>query len=200
MSGNPVRPEFLHTEVPNLQGARKVLIFGGSQGVHAINMAMVEAAPHLARTSNRPSITHQTGERDLAMVRDGYAAAGLDARVEPFIQNMAEEMTGANLIVSRAGSTTLAEIAACGRASILIPLPTATDDHQRKNAQALAASRRRGSAGSTRPDRRHTRHPHRPPGGRWAERWAMAEKVRTFAKPEAAATIVDRVLQLAKRA
>jgi UDP-N-acetylglucosamine--N-acetylmuramyl-(pentapeptide) pyrophosphoryl-undecaprenol N-acetylglucosamine transferase len=199
VSGNPVRPEFLRT-FPEQPGARKVLIFGGSQGAHAINMAMVEAAPHLARTSIRPAITHQTGERDLAMVRDGYAAAGLDARVEPFIQNMAEEMIGANLIVSRAGSTTLAEIAACGRASILIPLPTATDDHQRKNAQALANAGaadlldQRDLTGDT-----LARHiVHSLDDGE--KRQGMAVAVRAFAKPEAAATIVDRVLQLAGRA
>ena len=76
VSGNPVRPEFLHVETEPA-GARKVLIFGGSQGAHAINMAMVEAAPHLVRAARALAITHQTGERDLAVVRDGYRAAGL---------------------------------------------------------------------------------------------------------------------------
>ena len=122
-----------------------MLIFGGSQGAHAINMAMVEAAPHLVRAARALAITHQTGERDLAVVRDGYRAAGLvapmfEVTVEPFIQNMDEEMKRANLIVARAGSTTLAEIAASRRAALLIPLPTAADDHQRKNARALATA------------------------------------------------------------
>ncbi len=144
VSGNPVRPEFLRVE-SEPAGARKVLIFGGSQGAHAINMAMVEAAPHLVRAARALAITHQTGERDLAVVRDGYRAAGLvapmfEVTVEPFIQNMDEEMKRANLIVARAGSTTLAEIAASQRAALLIPLPTAADDHQRKNARALATA------------------------------------------------------------
>jgi UDP-N-acetylglucosamine--N-acetylmuramyl-(pentapeptide) pyrophosphoryl-undecaprenol N-acetylglucosamine transferase len=198
VSGNPVRPEFLHTE-DEPKGARKVLIFGGSQGAHAINMAMVEAAPHLAHASAPVAITHQTGERDLEMVRARYHAAGVDARVDAFIQNMDEEMSGANVIVSRAGSTTLAEIAACGRAAILIPLPTATDDHQRKNAEALA------NVGAAEVLDQRTLTPTTlashivslmDDGER---RGKMARMVRTFAKPDAAATIADRVLELAGR-
>lgn len=198
VSGNPVRPEFLHTE-DEPAGARKVLIFGGSQGAHAINMAMVEAAPHLAQARPPLAITHQTGERDVAMVRDRYAAAGLEARVDPFIQNMDEEMKGANLVVSRAGSTTLAEIAACGRAAILIPLPTATDDHQRKNAQALAEHGaatlldQQGLTGETLATRILTLV------NDARQRQTMAAAVRRFAKPDAAATIVNRLLQLAGR-
>jgi UDP-N-acetylglucosamine--N-acetylmuramyl-(pentapeptide) pyrophosphoryl-undecaprenol N-acetylglucosamine transferase len=198
VSGNPVRPEFLRTE-DEPRGARKVLIFGGSQGAHAINLAMVEAAPHLAHASSPVAITHQTGERDLEMVRERYRAAGVDARVDAFIQNMDEEMTRANVIVSRAGSTTLAEIAACGRAAILIPLPTATDDHQRKNAQALADV----GAADILDQRTMT-------GDTLAtailtlmdddrKRGEMARAVRTLAKPDAAATIVNRLLALAGR-
>jgi UDP-N-acetylglucosamine--N-acetylmuramyl-(pentapeptide) pyrophosphoryl-undecaprenol N-acetylglucosamine transferase len=195
VSGNPVRPAFLHTH-DEPRGARKVLVFGGSQGAHAINVAMVEAAPYLARATPRLALTHQTGERDLRLVQEGYRATGLDVRVEPFIQQMDEEMTSANVIVSRAGSTTLAEIAASGRAAVLIPLPTATDDHQRKNAQALAAV---GAADVL--DQRELT------GGRLAERIlalveddtrraAMARAVRTFARPDAAGVIVDRALAL----
>ena len=154
VSGNPVRPQFLHVG-PEPSGARRVLIFGGSQGAHAINMAVVEAASQLARATLPPQVTHQTGERDLAMVREGLARAGLAARVEPFLDRMDEEMSAANVIVCRAGSTTLAEIAAVGRAAILVPLPTATDDHQRKNAEALVERRRRGAARAARADRGH---------------------------------------------
>jgi UDP-N-acetylglucosamine--N-acetylmuramyl-(pentapeptide) pyrophosphoryl-undecaprenol N-acetylglucosamine transferase len=202
VSGNPVRPEFLRVE-SEPAGAGKVLIFGGSQGAHAINMAMVEAAPHLVRAARALAITHQTGERDLAVVRDGYRAAGLvapmfEVTVEPFIQNMDEEMKRANLIVARAGSTTLAEIAASQRASLLIPLPTAADDHQRKNARALASA---GAAdvldqndlsGETLATRMlallddHER------------RTSMATAVKAFARPDAAQVIVDRMLELVK--
>lgn len=202
VSGNPVRPEFLRVEAEPA-GARKVLIFGGSQGAHAINMAMVEAAPHLVRAARALAITHQTGERDLAVVRDGYRAAGLvapmfEVTVEPFIQTMDEEMKRANLIVARAGSTTLAEIAASQRASLLIPLPTAADDHQRKNARALATAgaadvldqnELTGEALATRmlglleDTERRTK---------------MAAAVKAFARPDAAQVIVDRMLELVK--
>src|SRR5512138_3856736 len=89
VSGNPVRPEFFHGEAYGTHGsppgAARVLVFGGSQGAHAINMAMVEAASRLAAASPGVAITHQTGERDLAVVRDAYRRAGLEARVEPFL-------------------------------------------------------------------------------------------------------------------
>src|SRR5690606_25570800 len=150
VSGNPVRPECFaagdaaaagqqaYDEQAGPPGAARVLVFGGSQGAHAINVAMVEAASRLAAAVPPLAITHQTGERDLEMVREGYRRAGLAARVEPFLFAMDREMKAADLVVCRAGATTLAELTAAGRASILVPLPTATDDHQRKNAEALA--------------------------------------------------------------
>ena len=97
-------------------GPPRVLIFGGSQGAHAINVAMVEAAPQLAAHAGGLAITHQTGERDLELVRDGYRRAGLEARVEPFLFAMDREMKAADLVVCRAGATTLAELTAAGRA------------------------------------------------------------------------------------
>src|SRR5919107_127461 len=146
VAGNPVRPEFLSVGArPSGDGSdagdetrlAKVLIFGGSQGAHAINVAMVEAAPRLAADGG-VDITHQTGERDVELVRRGYADAGLPARVEPFLYAMDREMKRADVVISRAGATTIAELTAAGRASILIPLPTAADDHQKKNAEVLA--------------------------------------------------------------
>ncbi len=198
VSGNPVRPQFLRT-VPETAGARKVLIFGGSQGSHAINMAVVEAAPELARAHPPLALTHQTGERDVELVRTGLERAGLRARVEPFIEDMGEEMRSANVIVCRAGSTTLAELAAVGRAALLVPLPTAADDHQRANARALAEAGaaevldERDLSGTTlaarlvalvEDDDRRER---------------MASAVTQFARPEAARIIVDRVLALVER-
>ena len=122
---------------------RRVLVFGGSQGARAINDAMVEAAGRLAAAVPPIELTHQTGERDVERVKAAYEAAGLRARVEPFLHEMEREMASADLVVSRAGATTLAELTAAGKAAVLIPLPTATDDHQRKNAEALV---RRGAA------------------------------------------------------
>ena len=199
VAGNTVRPEFLSPgELPPESGSRtRVLIFGGSQGAHAINVAMVEAAPRLAADGGL-DITHQTGERDVALVRRGYADAGLQARVEPFLYAMDREMKQADLVVSRAGATTIAELTAAGRASILIPLPTAADNHQKKNAEVLA------HAGAAEMLEQKDLH-----GGAIAERLialardtarrqSMAAAARTLARPDAAKVIVDRVLELAR--
>jgi UDP-N-acetylglucosamine--N-acetylmuramyl-(pentapeptide) pyrophosphoryl-undecaprenol N-acetylglucosamine transferase len=221
VAGNPVRPEFFerrksaeelkprkNTEehghddvVPGTAaaGRQRILIFGGSQGAHAINMAMVEAAPRLAAHPGGMAITHQTGERDLERVRDGYRRAGLEARVEPFLFAMDREMKQADLVVSRAGATTIAELTAAGRPAVLVPLPTAADDHQRRNAEVLA------TAGAAELIEQKDLS-----GERIAERIAalladperlaaMSTAMRQLAKPDAARTIVDKVLDLAGR-
>jgi UDP-N-acetylglucosamine--N-acetylmuramyl-(pentapeptide) pyrophosphoryl-undecaprenol N-acetylglucosamine transferase len=82
-------------------------------------------------------ITHQTGEKDYAEVTAAYRAAGVEAKVTPFISDMAAEYAGADLIICRAGATTIAEVTACGKACLFIPFPHAVDDHQRRNAEAL---------------------------------------------------------------
>jgi UDP-N-acetylglucosamine--N-acetylmuramyl-(pentapeptide) pyrophosphoryl-undecaprenol N-acetylglucosamine transferase len=97
----------------------------------------MEALPMMEDGRDRLSITHQTGEVMFDDVRAAYEAAGWEADVRPYISNMAEAFDKADLIISRAGATTCAELVAAGRAAILIPLPTAADDHQRKNAEAL---------------------------------------------------------------
>jgi UDP-N-acetylglucosamine--N-acetylmuramyl-(pentapeptide) pyrophosphoryl-undecaprenol N-acetylglucosamine transferase len=207
VAGNPVRPEFLQSEIDaaqhatlpgnNAGGPIKVLIFGGSQGAHAINVAMVEAAPRLAAGGVRLAITHQTGERDLEYVRDGYRGAGLEARVEPFLYTMDREMKTADLVICRAGATTIAELTASARPAVLVPLPTATDDHQRKNAQVLAAAgaaeliEQKNLTGESLAARILTL------AGDPAGRRRMAEVARGFARPDAARVIVDRVLELA---
>jgi UDP-N-acetylglucosamine--N-acetylmuramyl-(pentapeptide) pyrophosphoryl-undecaprenol N-acetylglucosamine transferase len=202
VTGNPVRPEFLavdHAPATGSAGPARILIFGGSQGAHAINVAIVEAAPRLAAHSGRLAITHQTGERDLELVRSGYARAGLDARVEPFLFAMDREMSAADLVVCRAGATTIAELAASGRAALLIPLPTATDDHQRKNAEVLVTAgaaemlEQKDLTGPIVADRilALVDQPER--------RARMAAAARRLARPDAARAIVDRVLELATR-
>jgi UDP-N-acetylglucosamine--N-acetylmuramyl-(pentapeptide) pyrophosphoryl-undecaprenol N-acetylglucosamine transferase len=204
VSGNPVRPEFFATAGPNRESANddqttgtRVLVFGGSQGAHAINVAMVEAATQLA--AGTLHVTHQTGERDVAMVRDAYRQAGFQAIVEPFLFDMGRQLGQADLVVCRAGATTLAEITAAGTAAILIPLPTATDDHQRMNADVLA---RAGAAdvllqseltGAVLAARILAL------AGDAPRRTRMAAAARTLAKPDAARVIVDRVLALIGR-
>lgn len=114
-----------------------LLVFGGSQGAHAINMAMVAALPLLKEASLRLGITHQTGEHDRDQVAAAYEAAGIEARVLPFIADMAGEYARADLVVCRAGATTIAEVTAMAKACLFIPYPHAVDDHQRRNAEAL---------------------------------------------------------------
>jgi UDP-N-acetylglucosamine--N-acetylmuramyl-(pentapeptide) pyrophosphoryl-undecaprenol N-acetylglucosamine transferase len=97
----------------------------------------MEALPILSAERERISITHQTGEADFQRVRDAFDRSGITAEVGPFIENMVNEMAKADLVVSRAGATTLAELAAAGRPAIMVPLPYAADDHQRKNAEAF---------------------------------------------------------------
>ena len=218
VAGNPVRPEFFATEngateytdrtqsdvaspisdvrrpASDLRKTR-VLIFGGSQGAHAINVAMVEAAPRLAAAGG-VDLTHQTGERDLELVRRTYREQGLPARVEPFLFDMDREMRRADVIVSRAGATSIAEMTATGRAAILIPLPTAADDHQKKNAEVLARANaaelieQKDLTGTVLADRLLAL------ARDGARRDAMARAARRFAKPDAAKVIVDRALQL----
>ncbi|HEY5973166.1 MAG TPA: glycosyltransferase, partial [Geobacteraceae bacterium] len=108
---------------------------------HSINLAMAAAAPHLAEWRERLTITHQTGNKDLAEVTAAYQAAGLAAQVVPFIEDMAGAYRVADLIVCRAGATTIAEVTACGKPCLFIPFPHAVDDHQRRNAEALLKQR-----------------------------------------------------------
>lgn len=198
VTGNPVRPEFFDPAPERAPGPPRVLIFGGSQGAHAINVAMVAAAPGLAAGGLGLVVTHQTGERDLALVRDGYAAAQLEARVEPFLYEMDREMKAADLVVCRSGATTIAELTAAGRPAIFIPLPTAADDHQRHNAEVLAAAGaavlvpQAGLTGDRLADQILALV------GDAAARVRMAEAARQLARPNAARAIVDRVLELAR--
>jgi UDP-N-acetylglucosamine--N-acetylmuramyl-(pentapeptide) pyrophosphoryl-undecaprenol N-acetylglucosamine transferase len=210
VSGNPVRPEFLEEILDGRNsgvsgdpsGARvdpsaaRVLVFGGSQGAHAINVAMVAAAAELAAGSPPLRLTHQTGERDLEMVRDAYRRAGLEADVQPFLYDMARRIAGADLIVCRSGATTLAEITAAGKAAILVPLPAAADDHQRKNAEALAsvgAARLLPQAEMTGPELARRILELAADAGARAR---IAGAARALAKPDAARVIVDRALKL----
>lgn len=202
VTGNPVRPEFLAigsepgSPRPENGRAARVLIVGGSQGSHAINMAMVAAAPRLAARSGRMAITHQTGERDLDLVRDGYRRAGLEARVEPFLFAMDREMSAADLVVCRAGATTIAELTAAGRPAIFIPLPTAADDHQRRNAEVLVAAgaadmiEQANLTGDVLADRIAALVDDS------ARRASMSAAARRLARPDAARAIADRALEL----
>jgi UDP-N-acetylglucosamine--N-acetylmuramyl-(pentapeptide) pyrophosphoryl-undecaprenol N-acetylglucosamine transferase len=114
-----------------------VFAMGGSGGAHAINMAMKEAARLLA-DEKRLQILHQTGEKDVEDVTAGYREAGVRAAVLPYIHDMAGAYAAADLVVSRSGATTVAELAVCGKRAVLIPFPHAADNHQEFNARTLA--------------------------------------------------------------
>ncbi|OGU05764.1 MAG: undecaprenyldiphospho-muramoylpentapeptide beta-N-acetylglucosaminyltransferase [Geobacteraceae bacterium GWC2_58_44] len=140
MTGNPIRKEILwgfHERVRSVGENFSVLVFGGSAGAQRVNSALLEALPHLESVKHRLRITHQTGEKDLERVRQGYRAQGCQAQVTGFIENMSAAYGAADLVICRAGATTIAEITACGKGCIFIPYPHAADDHQRKNAESL---------------------------------------------------------------
>jgi UDP-N-acetylglucosamine--N-acetylmuramyl-(pentapeptide) pyrophosphoryl-undecaprenol N-acetylglucosamine transferase len=144
VTGMPIRLEFLEKAEGSRQQAAshppsafRLLVFGGSQGAHAINQAMVEALPHIQGMKDRLVIVHQTGEADYASVRAAYEAVGLEAEVTPFIYDMPKALRSADLVVARAGAITLAELSACGKPAVLVPLPTAIYQHQEKNALVM---------------------------------------------------------------
>ncbi len=143
--GTPIRREFL--EAPILPGGGNaeargltVLVLGGSQGARSINRAMVVALPALIAAHPGLRVIHQTGERDYEDVASAYraiGAGGVSAEVVPFLYDMPRVFRQADLIVSRSGATTVAEITACGKPAILIPFPHAVHGHQERNARVL---------------------------------------------------------------
>lgn len=146
MTGNPVRKEILEAADSAIdageEGERRtfrLLVLGGSQGAHGINQAMADAAGHLAE-AGPVHIVHQTGARDEAEVRAAYAAKGASAEVRAFYDDMPRQYLNADLIVCRAGATTVAEISAVGRPAIFIPFPHAADNHQELNARTLVSA------------------------------------------------------------
>ncbi len=198
--GNPIRRELArvarHASM-DPEGfearAKSVLIFGGSQGAKALNDNVPGAMAKLAEAGllDGVKIVHQTGRAMFDEVRATYEQLGLDAEVTPFIEDMASAYTDAAVVIARAGATTLAELSAMGRPSILIPLPTAADDHQTKNARALEDENAaiclpqadltpltlRDHVGALLGDRN--------------KRLEMSRAARNFGKPDAAAEIVD---------
>lgn len=138
VTGNPVRKEFFEVTRKERGPKANILVFGGSQGARAINNAMMSALPLLECRSDRLRIVHQTGEADFEKTREMYGRSRIeDHEVRPFISDMFVEFGKADIVICRAGATTCAELAAAGKASVMIPLPTAADDHQRRNAEAF---------------------------------------------------------------
>jgi UDP-N-acetylglucosamine--N-acetylmuramyl-(pentapeptide) pyrophosphoryl-undecaprenol N-acetylglucosamine transferase len=140
--GNPVRDEF-YALMPKRHedGRLSLLVFGGSQGSHFLNTAMAAALLRLAGAKERLTIAHQTGPADLDAIAAEYRRRGFEAaEVAPFFDRMADRFAKADLIISRAGATSCAEIIAARRAAILVPFAGAADDHQTQNARILEAA------------------------------------------------------------
>jgi UDP-N-acetylglucosamine--N-acetylmuramyl-(pentapeptide) pyrophosphoryl-undecaprenol N-acetylglucosamine transferase len=204
VTGNPIRREILEgdrrkgLDAFQLDPTRTtVLIFGGSQGAYRINRAVVEALPHLRRLRDRIQIIHATGERDRGEVEEAYQAWKGEARVLSFVQDMASAYAAADLVVCRAGATTIAELTALGKPALLIPYPFAANDHQRENAEEMV----RIGGGWMILDRDLT-------GPRLAVELyelldepgtltAMGQAARSLGRPDAASHLADLVCQLA---
>lgn len=140
LTGIPVREEFFAVptrEHRQAQAARTVLVFGGSQGARRLNQAVIEALPKLAHSEPPLTLLHQTGESEYNRVREAVERTTARAEVTAYVEQMWEAFARADMVVCRAGANTLAELAAAGRAAILVPFPSAADQHQLRNAQAL---------------------------------------------------------------
>ncbi len=197
--GNPVRPEIAALPPPRQRfdarsGALRLFVFGGSQGASSINR-LVPAAVALLPESRRPIVLHQTGVRDLESTEAAYRAAGVQADVRAFVDDMARAYAEADLVVSRAGALTVAELAAAGVGAILIPFPAAVDDHQTRNAEWLgrvSAAQVVSETGLTAPELAN-RLATLLGNGR-ARLLAMAEAARAQARPDAARRMAELCL------
>ncbi len=139
--GNPLRPAFTRqpdpaTRFAGRSGPLKLLVVGGSLGAKALN-ELVPQALALIPAAERPQVTHQSGARQIDALRANYQAAGVQAELTPFIDDTAQAFADADLIICRAGASTVTEMAAVGAAALFVPFPAAVDDHQTRNAQFL---------------------------------------------------------------
>ena len=199
-TGNPVRAEIAGLPAPAQRyaarsGPLNVLVVGGSLGAQALNDAVPRALA-LIPAGERPHVTHQSGAKQIDALRAAYAVAGVEAELLGFIDDMAARYAAADLVVCRAGALTVAELAAAGVASVLVPFPHAVDDHQTGNARFLSEA---GAAillpqSELTPEklagllRELTRE----------KLAAMAEKARTLAKPEATRVVAEVCMEVAK--
>jgi UDP-N-acetylglucosamine--N-acetylmuramyl-(pentapeptide) pyrophosphoryl-undecaprenol N-acetylglucosamine transferase len=199
VTGNPVRAEIEAIAPPEERfatrgGPLRVLLVGGSLGAKVLNETL-PLALKLLPASERPLITHQTGEKNWASVQAEYQARGIAAEVVPFIDDMPRRLAECDLVVCRAGAITVSELCAAGVASVLVPLVIKTTSHQRDNAIYMAE---RGAA-------RHLPQTELTPERLAAELksatranlLAMAQRARALARPQAAARVADEIERLA---
>ena len=137
VTGVPVREDFFKASGNARRHPSTLLVFGGSQGAHAINQVMIDSLPRLEERLPEMHIIHQTGERDYNDAKSAYERAGVSGEVYPFIDDMPGMFARAGLVLCRSGASTVAEVTAAGKPAIFVPFPRAADDHQMFNARAL---------------------------------------------------------------
>jgi UDP-N-acetylglucosamine--N-acetylmuramyl-(pentapeptide) pyrophosphoryl-undecaprenol N-acetylglucosamine transferase len=200
VTGIPVRAEFFALAPRPPESAPRLLVMGGSQGARALNQMMPQIAKALLDAVPGLTILHQAGARHAETTEAAYAATGAPAdrwRVQPFLEDMPSQFAASDLILARSGASTVAELAASGKPSLLVPFPQAADDHQRKNAEVLVEG---GAAVMLlEQDMTDARLLDALSGllsnpGRLQE---MGTRARTFAYPQAAARIAEMVAGLA---
>ncbi|GLQ90870.1 undecaprenyldiphospho-muramoylpentapeptide beta-N-acetylglucosaminyltransferase [Dyella flagellata] len=199
--GNPVRAAIASLPAPAQRmaertGKPRLLVLGGSLGARALNTSVPQALAQMA-AEQRPEVLHQCGNRGIDEARNAYAEAGVEARIVPFIEDMAGTYAWADLAVCRAGALTLAELTACGLGAVLVPFPHAVDDHQTRNAEALVAA---GAAELIQERDLKTKDLAQRLTALLGERaklLAMATAARTLAKPDAAADIARACVEVA---
>lgn len=196
VTGNPLRRELLESKPGERKtGPFTVLVLGGSQGAHAVNCAVVDALDHL-ESPTRMTFIHQTGTRDAAWVAQAYESRDIKATVEPFFVDMRGPYRSADLVVCRAGATTVSELMALGKPAIFIPFPFAANNHQELNARYVADEG--GAEVILEKDvngavlgGRVNHYASDPEALR-----AMAKRVLALARPDAAEVIVDECTKL----
>ena len=194
VTGTPVRPEFF--SVPPLDVAvatRRLLVFGGSQGSRVLNRAMAAAAGALAREGLE--VVHQTGEKEFDDTRARYGEVPAGWRLVPFLPRIHEELGWADLVLARAGSQTLGELAAAGRPAILVPFGSATHGHQAENARVFSEA---GAAVGIEEEALSAEALGRTVTGLLADRRRLAEmgeSARAFARPDAARLLADLLFE-----
>lgn len=199
--GNPVRAEISRLPAPERryreQGSLHILIFGGSQGAHALNTLMTQFVKEFPNPE-QIEIWHQTGKKDFEEVQNLYGQWPGIAKAQPFIEDMAAAYQWADLVISRSGALTVAEIAAAGLASVLVPFPAAVDDHQWHNALYLSQG---GAAKLIRQNELNSQQLSVIINTFIQDRrllLEMAQKARGLAKPEAAEQVAEIILQAAR--
>ncbi|HMA67005.1 MAG TPA: UDP-N-acetylglucosamine--N-acetylmuramyl-(pentapeptide) pyrophosphoryl-undecaprenol N-acetylglucosamine transferase, partial [Desulfosalsimonadaceae bacterium] len=196
-TGNPIRREIGREtgETGAPEDGRKfcVLVAGGSQGAHQINTAIIAALPGL-KSPETLRFIHQTGMADLEAVRQGYAGAGIEASVEAFFDDMAACYAAADFTICRAGATSVAEVAAAGIPAVFIPYPYAADNHQYHNAKALEDAGAAEVVPQEAADGRLLAGRINYYAGERGVRMQMQERMRNFARPNAARAIAEDIL------